>query len=154
MTIPLIGNNLAVIRSSAIESWYELVWFRRILPLVVIGALWFGYTAWDEYATERDSQEQDKIALVTAQVWVATARFRNEPDKYLAYRDSLLTAAGLPLDAARDFVGEQEERPEELLPFVQKVQLLVDSLAAVEDSIARDTMTSAQDSSRQAVEVK
>ncbi len=71
------------------------VWVKRLLPFVLIVAIWFGY---DWYSTRREAlmlAEEHRYALATARVWVATARFRLDEKGYLQYRDSLLAAEGL-----------------------------------------------------------
>lgn len=125
-----------------------MIWLKRLLPLVVIGLGWLGYSFWDKTVSARQEQEENRLALVTAQVWIATAIYHNDPERYLAYRDSLLEANDVPRDEVFAFLEQREKYPEELLPFAQKVQRLVDSLYHVEDSLAREAMIQAQDSAR------
>ena len=116
----------------------------------MIGLGWLGYSFWDKTVSAGQEQEENRLALVTAQVWIATAMYRNDPERYLAYRDSLLEANDVPRDEVFAFLEQREKYPEELLPFAQKVQRLVDSLYHVEDSLAREAMIQAQDSARAA----
>jgi len=125
-----------------------VIWLKRLLPLAVIGLGWLGYSFLDKTVSARQEQEENRLALVTAQVWIATAMYRNDPERYLAYRDSLLKANDIPRDEVFAFLVQREKYPEELLPFAQKVQRLVDSLYHVEDSLAREAMIRAQDSAR------
>jgi len=123
-----------------------LIWLKRVLPLIVIGALAGGYIMWDDWYTARRLAEEDKVALVTAQVWIATAKYRNDPERYIEYRDSLLEASNVPRERIYAFLGRQEDQPEELLPFARKVQRLVDSIYRIEDSVARETEKRIKDS--------
>jgi GAF domain-containing protein len=146
LTAPGASNNLPVLRWSAIESWFELIWLKRALPFVVIGLIWPGYSAWDRISTESREREENQLALVTAQAWIATAKYRYDQERYLEYRDSLLEAADVPREQMFAFLERREDQPEDMLPFAQKVQRLVDSLYLVEDSIARDAKIRARDS--------
>jgi len=114
-----------------------LVWFKRLLPIIVIAAAWFGYQQWQLHTDKKRNLEEQRIALVTAQVWVATATNRNDPERYLAYRDSLLQASGVTFEALYDYLERYEKRPEQYLPFALKVSRYVDSLARLQDSILR-----------------
>ena len=114
-----------------------MIWLKRILPLLVIGLGVGGYFLWDKWQVEKQALEEQELALVTAQVWVATAKYRNEPERFMQYRDSLLQVAGVPRERVMDFLAGREAEPEELFPFAQKVQKLVDSLAHIEDSILK-----------------
>ena len=127
-----------------------MIWLKRLLPLLVVGLALGGYFLWDKLSTSWESEEENRLALVTAQVWIATAKYRKEPARYLAYRDSLLKAADVPREKVLDFLKGREKQPEQLLPFAQKVQRVVDSLYRIEDSLARETTTKAQDSLRAA----
>jgi len=62
---------------------------------------------------------------------------RNDPERYLAYRDSLLQASGVTFEALYDYLERYEKRPEQYLPFALKVSRYVDSLARLQDSILR-----------------
>lgn len=150
MTVFEAGHNLPVVRNSANESWFQLIWLKRLLPLLVIALAVGGYFLWDKLSTKWESEEENRLAQVTAQVWIATAKYRNEPAKYLAYRDSLLKAADVPREKVLDFLKGREKQPEHLLPFAQKVQRVVDSLYRIEDSLAREAIMKAQDSLRAA----
>ena len=72
-----------------------MVWIRRILPLIVFLGGWQAYSLYQDLSRERRAEEDRELALVTAHVWVATAYFRDEPEKYLEYRDSILAAHDL-----------------------------------------------------------
>ncbi len=113
-----------------------MIWLKRLLPLFIIALGYGGYSIWDKWYTEREIRDESEIALVTAQVWIATAKYRNDPARYMQFRDSLLKATGVPRDRVMKFLERRESEPEDLLPFAQMVQKEVDSLYKIEDSIA------------------
>ena len=125
-----------------------MIWFKRLLPFAAIVLIWLAYNIWDRSVTKRQKEEEDRLALVTAQVWVGTAKYRDDPERYLAYRDSLLDASGVPRERVFAFLKQREDQPEELLPFAQEVRRLVDSLCQVEDSLYREARIRAHDSAK------
>ena len=144
------SHNLRVVRNSANESWFPLIWFKRLLPFIVLAAGVGIYFLWDKWSAQRQLQEQDRVALVTAQAWIATAKYRNEPERYIRYRDSLLTASGVNREQVFSFLESAGSPPEELLPFARKVQWLVDSLYRIEDSVTKDTEGQVRDTAEAA----
>jgi hypothetical protein len=76
---------------------------------------------------------------VTARLWVAAAEYRDEPEKYLAYRDSLLTEYDLTLDQMNTFLDSYEKTPEEYRWYAKWVDSYVDSLLAVRGSLLPDS---------------
>jgi len=123
-----------------------VIWLKRLLPLFVIALGYGGYSIWDKWYTERENRDESEIAKVTAQVWIATAKYRNDPARYMQFRDSLLKATGVPRDRVMKFLERREGEPEDLLPFAMKVQNLVDSLYKIEDSIALIEVKRVEDS--------
>jgi len=115
-----------------------LIWLKRLLPIIVLAVAAGGYFLWDKWSTQRAAQEQDRVALVTAQAWIATAKYRNAPERYIAYRDSLMAASGVSRDQVLGFLESAGDPPEEILPFARQVHKLVDSLFRIEDSVARE----------------
>jgi len=85
---------------------FFLVWVKRLSPLVLIALVWAGYHYGGRWLDNRREAEEKRLALVTAQTWVATARFREQPERFLAYRDSLLSEAGV----TREEISEYLER--------------------------------------------
>jgi ABC-type nitrate/sulfonate/bicarbonate transport system substrate-binding protein len=127
-----------------------LIWLRRLLPVIVLAAAVGGYFLWDKWSAQRQLQEQDRVALVTAQVWIATAKYRNEPERYIQYRDSLLEANGASREEISRYLERTGDPPEELLPFARRVQGLVDSLYRIEDSVLKDADRLTRDSAEAA----
>lgn len=137
MILSAASHNLPVVLNSANESWFPLIWLKRLLPVIVLAAAVGVYLLWDKWSSQRQVQEQNRVALVTAQAWIATAKYRNEPERYIQYRDSLLKASGVARKEVFDFLDRTGDPPEELLPFARRVQTLVDSLYRIEDSLLK-----------------
>lgn len=117
---------------------------------MLLGLTWASYTYWDQYQSEQRAAEEEQLALVTAQVWVATALYRDDPEQYLSYRDSLLAASNVPCDQVFEFLQKRQSEAEDLLPFAQRVNQLVDSLALIQDSLLREEKIRLADSVRTA----
>jgi len=133
---------------SAIESWLDLIFLKRLLLFLLLGLTWLAYTLWDQHTSARRALEEEQLALVTAQVWVATALYRDDPERYLAYRDSLMEASDVPREKAFALLENRESQAEELLPFAQRVQKLVDSLSHIQDSLLREEKIRLADSAK------
>ncbi|MFC1475193.1 hypothetical protein ACFLQG_00960 [Candidatus Zixiibacteriota bacterium] len=112
-----------------------MIWIKRALPLVIIIAVWLGYGFYDDYQEGKTSRTELKYAEVTALVWVASAKFRNEPDNYISYRDSLLSTYQLDVEKCHQFIDAYQENPEKLGNFAFMVKTFIDSIIAIEDSI-------------------
>ena len=110
------------------------LWFKRVAPFALILLLWLGYTGYGR----RQSQQREYVdrihALTTAQVWVATARFRNSPDAFIAFRDSVLAASGLSAEQMFKYLQLYREHPEQYRAFSVAVSFYVDSLCQMQDS--------------------
>jgi hypothetical protein len=98
------------------------------LLLVIV----FGYFLYNRISTEQQHQQAAKHALVTAQVWITTAKYRLEPERFIAYRDSLLKARSLSMEKMQDYIDQYKNRPEEYDLFTRLVNQYVDSLSAIE----------------------
>lgn len=109
-----------------------LLWLRRLILLISLVALVLGYLSYKSIITIRQVRQARKHALVTAQVWVASARFRNEPQRYITYRDSLLTAHGLSKELIQAYLDRYKNQPEKYEDFAKLVEQFVDSLSAIE----------------------
>ena len=142
--------NLPVVRLRANESWIILIWVKRLSPFILIALLGLVYHFGNKYLERRRAAEQSRIAHLTAEVWVATAKYRDDPDRYVRYRDSLMAAEHVSNDDIDDFLKRYEDKPERYLPFAQIVQSCVDSLVRIEDSLVRDAKIKAADSLRAA----
>ena len=64
-----------------------MIWLKRILPLVLIGAAWHFYTTYTENQIAENERLAHQYARVTAQVWLATAEYRNDNPEFVRVRD-------------------------------------------------------------------
>ena len=129
-----------------------MIWLKRLAPFVIIAAAIYLYF----YISDRREADRTRIeheyALVTAKSWVASAKHRADPDRYLEYRDSLLKACSLSSADVLGFIEANRDKPEMLYPFSRLVQEYVDSLLDIEDSLAmvlEDSLKAAADSATQ-----
>jgi len=123
-----------------------LIWLKRAAPVILIVLLWGGYVFWRGYSEQRREREEDRLATVTARVWIASAEYRHDPDRFIQYRDSLLAASGIKKKRLFSFLKWYQGEQEEYLPFTRKVKTLVDSLVAVENARLKEQADSTADS--------
>jgi hypothetical protein len=120
-----------------------LFWIRRLAPFIVLAVIVLGYLVYDHITTTRRDQEVRRYALATAQVWLASARLRNDSDAYFKFRDSLLDTYSLSPEQIQTYLNRYQKRPEKYELFAELVKQYVDSLYEAElhpsDS---DTVTS------------
>ncbi len=105
----------------------------------------FAYFLYGSYKTAKNEELSQKFALITAQSWLATAKFKDEPEKYIAFRESLLVARNTTIDEIESFLSVYKEEAEKYVGYAGFVKFYVDSLVAIEDSIikaAPDTLKS------------
>lgn len=118
----------------ATTSWINSVWARRILLAVLLIAAWPSWRGYTDYQENKSRVVLEKTALVMAEIWVATARFRDNPDAYDSFRDSLLASRNLSRKSFESRISELQEKPDRQMAFFKRVGSLVDSLVAIEDS--------------------
>lgn len=106
-----------------------MIWLKRLLPLVLIVGGWFAWSQYQEYTAERYYRDAERYALVTAQVWLASAEYRDDPHQFVIYRDSLLEAAGLSVETIDQYIKMYSSRPEAYTPYVRLVKKYIDSLS-------------------------
>lgn len=111
-----------------------MIWLKRLAPLALIIVLWFAYSTYDKYRTKKFTATADHRALVTAQVWVASAEMRRDPAKYLAWRDSTLDANSLSSSEMDSYLQLIQGNPEGRQSFAKSISHYVDSLVALRDS--------------------
>lgn len=114
----------------------DLIWIKRLVPIVIIAAVTVAYLTHSRRQAEARAEREQKMALVTAQVWVASAKLRASPEEFLRFRDSLLDACSLNISDVVGFVKADSGQPEELNLFSKLVKEYVDSLLEIEDSLA------------------
>ncbi|MGH8015428.1 MAG: hypothetical protein ACREBV_04500 [Candidatus Zixiibacteriota bacterium] len=93
-----------------------------------------GHFVWNKLSAYRQQKEANKYALITAQTWIAGAKFNVAPQKFRAFRDSLLNAKKMTKEEIDDYLSEYEKEPEKYIFFATLLNYYVDSLAAVEDT--------------------
>jgi len=114
-----------------------LIWIKRIIPFVIIGAVWWGFHFYHQYQTTHQIQLEQKYAQITAQIWVASAQYRKEPERFKAFRDSLLKKNNLSKEQLKQFIEKYKKEPEKLSRFSVNLNLQIDSLVMVEDSLLK-----------------
>lgn len=123
-----------------------MLWFKRILPFALILIGWFGYQWYNDYQLSKIIEAEEKYAEITALLWVASAKYRNEQDLLIKYRDSVLAAFDVNSEEISSYIEQYESFPEFLGPFANLISKKVDSLIAIEDSlILSDTLNQEMD---------
>ncbi len=123
-----------------------MVWVRRLAPFVVLGLIALAWYTYDTASTKEMDRATDEYALVTAQVWMASARYRQQPEQFIAWRDSLLAARSLSLETLEKYFDIYENQPEDYYEFAHKVRVYVESLFLIEDSLRIVRETAERDS--------
>ncbi len=134
------------------KSWSYFIWFKRLIPFVLLGILWLAYVKIRDYRHDRQARFESTIALVTAHIWIAGAKYHDDPDRFVIYRDSVLKANDLTLDEIEDYASKYQKEPEKYERVAELTAEFVDSLYELEDSLRRvekDTSVAASDSTQQ-----
>ncbi len=105
-----------------------MIWLKRLLPLLVIAAAWFGYDYYKNQQYSAEVSKADHIAQVTSRLWLANAELRPDSAAFLAFRDSLLTAQGLTLEGIQAFMAQVRAEPQKYDTFSVLLTHYVDSL--------------------------
>ncbi|MDZ4722726.1 MAG: hypothetical protein SGI97_02295 [candidate division Zixibacteria bacterium] len=117
------------------KSSTYFLWLRRLSPFILVAVLWFGYRLIGDQRTLSQNAERELFGLATAKVWIATAKYRDQPEKFLLYRDSLLSEMELSPEQMFDYIEKSEDDPDRMLLFTQVVKRLIDSLYSVQLSV-------------------
>ncbi len=112
-----------------------MVWIRRIAALLIIAGIAYAWYFFSIGREEQRKRQTDRYADVLAELWVGTAKYRQVPEQYNQFRDSLLRARDVTEEELRAFQRRYADRPEELLYFAEQLKLTVDSLVLGVDSI-------------------
>jgi len=107
-----------------------LIWLKKLSIIVILLIALGIYFGNRHLNRQRFTDAGQKNALVTAQAWVATATYRNNPERYTEFRDSLLTASGISAEDLRDYLNKYQEEPEKYYYFTRMVKYYVDSLTS------------------------
>jgi hypothetical protein len=110
------------------RSWPFYIWLKRLAPFALAFLIWFGWRHASDYRENLRLEGERKMAIVTARLWIASARFRDSSEVYLAYRDSLLGAHDLHLEQFQAYANRYSEEPEKFEQFTGLVSTMVDSL--------------------------
>lgn len=110
-----------------------MFWLKRLLVLVLIVGGGFAWYSWYQNEAENLEQLTKKTALLTARVWIASARYRSDSTGYIAYRDSLLDEEATTVEEIDQFLKLYEDEPENYIRFSNLVSKYVDSLSKIED---------------------
>lgn len=110
-------------------SWSYFIWVKRLLPLVLIAAGVLGYLYYNKIIRASKLLEDEQKALLTARVWVAGAVYRDEPDRFVFFRDSLLKANHLTPEDMTVYLKAYGNKTERFNNFTWLVQKYVDSLS-------------------------
>jgi hypothetical protein len=119
------------------KSWHFYIWLKRLAPLVTVLLIWGGYVLVSNHLEDKEYRADREIAFVTAQLWIGSAKYRDDPERYLSYRDSLVISHGLSIEAVEHFVDRHTDQPEKYRRFSAMVAVLADSLYKMEDSLRR-----------------
>ncbi len=125
-----------------------MIWFKRLLPIVILALLFFGYRFVRDWRTQRHEAEDRRRALVTAQIWVASAHDRADPNKFLAWRDSVLKANNISKEEMVRYVESFQKDYPRATSFARLANRYVDSLTRREDSLRKAAIQAKKDSLR------
>jgi len=103
---------------------------RLILPLIIVMAI-IGVFLYSRWRTTQASEIRERCAQATAHIWLATATFRDAPEQFLTFRDSVLRDHDLTVEEVQAYTSQDAAEPERYAAFVARVNDLVDSLVAV-----------------------
>ena len=123
-----------------------MIWVKKLAPLVILGLIALAWYTYDSVSTREMDRATDEYALVTAQVWIASAKYRQQSEQFVSWRDSLLASRALSLEKLEEYLDLYEAQPEESYVFVHRVRGYVDSLFLIEDSLRRVREAAARDS--------
>ena len=101
--------------------------------LLLLTAIVGGYVWYIDFKSGYQSRQTQKHALITAQVWLASAQLRNKPEEFLAYRDSVLNSSAVSEQQMRDYLNRYQNEPEEYEDFARLVRQYIDSLSGGEE---------------------
>jgi len=125
-----------------------LLWVRRLILFILLLVIVLGYPIYKRTTAERQREQAAKHALATAQVWIASAKFRHDPERFTAYRDSVLEACHLSRERIQDYLSRYKNHPEEYDLFAKLVSQYLDSLSAIEVELLQVDTTAAGDSTK------
>ena len=114
------------------RSWSYFIWIKRLIPLVVILAGVLGYNFYVKDARQRKKLQDEQNALITAKVWIASAIYRNYPNSFINYRDSLFKTSNVSASEMTGYLKAYGDKTEQFNNFTLLVQLYIDSLSVLD----------------------
>lgn len=130
------------------KTWIKSVWVKRLVPLVLLSAVWGGYRLYQTAQAESTLAEMNAVGQAVAEVWIGSATYRDDPAKFLAFRDSLLKAKGITKEEVEWYIKEHQDESELYYDFTRTVSNKVDSMGRIIDSTLkarpRDTTIAAK----------
>lgn len=114
---------------------FILIWLKRIAPFVIMVLIYFGYTFYIEKQVKKKITDEKRYAHITAQAWIGSMKYRDNPDLYIAFRDSLLEANNLSNDSLKIFIESYRSKAEYLVLMSSYIKNDVDSILHLDDSL-------------------
>lgn len=114
-----------------------MIWLKRLLPFAILIAIVLSVHLLRLHEISAKAQLEKKYADVAARVWVGSATYRDNQDRFKQYRDSILKANGITIDEMYKFIKRHKEAPEAIDQFAYKLKASVDSMVFVQDSILK-----------------
>jgi hypothetical protein len=94
-----------------------------------------GHYVYNRLTAHLEMEKAEKFAKITAYTWVAAAKFNKDSTQYRSFRDSILSAEDLSMDEVDDYFSHYQKHPERYVHFANFLDVFVDSLVKLEDSI-------------------
>jgi hypothetical protein len=120
-----------------------MIWLKRTIPFVLLIALWFGYRSIQQSNQRKVLSQTQRAASVTARLWFASAKYRTEPERYTAFRDSLLKANDWTRESLSAFVSKYDADPDWAELYSSTIRNKIDSLFKIEDSVRKANVKTA-----------
>lgn len=121
----------------------QLLWFgSRLIPFTIFVGVIFAIWQAREWLHERDEARGYDLARITAILWVGTATYRTEPEKYSLFCDSVLVSTGYSALEIEKLMLQYARDPENSLPMLGKISRLVDSISRVREGSYRPLVPS------------
>jgi hypothetical protein len=123
-----------------------------VLPVIIILAV-IAVFYYNRHKTDEAVEIRERCAQATAHIWLATADYRDDPDQFLDFRDSILGDHGLTAEEVKEYTSQDAAEPERYSAFVSRVNDLVDSLVDDRKRRARAEAGDSSDSTIDSAEV-
>jgi len=98
--------------------------------VILAGVL--GYNFYVKDARQRKKLQDEQNALITAKVWIASAIYRNYPNSFINYRDSLFKTSNVSASEMTGYLKAYGDKTEQFNNFTLLVQLYIDSLSVLD----------------------